>query len=208
MAVCTDMASAWWQNVCTLGDTYVEWIVNDPKDCATCTNWCQRTCPTVGGTVVKNPCQGKLCQCCCSKPPPSSPSSPSLPPTPSSASIFTVGDITTSICTAEQKYLTIFHTQGPDCALRPQCESKCKEQGLVSVGSQCAGTSGDGEEKSFQWVEQCCCKEPPPCPCPSCCGSDINIQISVTTGGCKAESSTPSTCGVKSSTPSTTYLSL
>ncbi|MCL7043679.1 hypothetical protein MKW94_011707 [Papaver nudicaule] len=211
MAVCTDMASGWWANVCTRGDTYIERNIKGATSCDSCTNWCKNMCSTVGGSVLKNPCQPSAmynCQCCCSKPPTSA---PSLPPTPSSATPFTIGNLD-SVCTSEQTYLMIPHTQGSDCALKPQCEEKCKEKGaFVSAGSQCIGTSGDGEEKSYSWIEQCCCKAAPPptpCPCPSCCGSDINIQISVTSGGCGATPSAPSTCGAKSSTPSTTYLSL
>ncbi|KAI3865944.1 hypothetical protein MKX03_036803 [Papaver bracteatum] len=234
MAVCTNMASAWWQDICTLGDTYVERLATGATDCNFCTNWCQGKCPNLKGSMVRSECinAGGNCQCCCSKPPTAG---PSLPPTPSTAPIFTNGDTSISICTTQQTYLQIPHTKGSDCAYRPQCDDKCKEKGaFVSAGSQCIGTSSDGEEKAYVWIEQCCCKAapPPPPPPPSppppsppppspsppspspypspscgCCASDINIQIRVTSG-CGAKSSTPSTCGVKSSAPSPTYITL
>ncbi|KAI3877153.1 hypothetical protein MKX03_010420 [Papaver bracteatum] len=227
MAVCTDMASAWWANICTRGDTYIERNINGATSCASCTNFCSSMCSDTGGSVVRDECQPSgwyNCACCCSHPPTSS---PSLPPTPSSGTPFTDGAHNTdNICSSEQKYLMIPHTKGPDCTLRSQCDNRCKEEGaFVGAGSQCIGTSGNGQGTNFQWFEQCCCNQapppspppppppppsPPPTPSPSCgcCASDINIQISVKSGGGCGDksSSTPSTCGAKS--PSTTHLTL
>ncbi|RZC51779.1 hypothetical protein C5167_020209 [Papaver somniferum] len=153
MSLCTDMASAWWANICTLGDTYIERNYRD---------------------------------CCCRKPPPSSPTSPSLPADPSSAPNFTaraMGDI----CKVKQPYIPIEYTQSSPCALNPQCENKCKEKGFVSAGSQCMGTSGDGYGQSYTWMEQCCCAIPP-----QSCIVDSTIYITKTAGyGCNVTISMP-----------------
>ncbi|KAI3841133.1 hypothetical protein MKX03_007861 [Papaver bracteatum] len=184
------MATAWWANICTLGDTYIERNYRDVSDCSLCTNWCASQCSTVGGSVVKNPCGHEntwlICQCCCSKPPPSSPTSPSLPADPSSAPNFTDGTIG-DICKVKQPYIQIHHTQGSDCALNFQCDNKCKEKGFVGAGSQCMGTSGDGYGQSYTWMEQCCCAIPP-----QQCIVDSTIYISKTAGyGCNVTVSVP-----------------
>ncbi|MCL7024381.1 hypothetical protein MKW94_008676 [Papaver nudicaule] len=166
--VCADMGSATrWQDICTLGDTYIERSYKAPSSCDNCIVWCNRQCSSFGTSKLKNPCTFVSytvpvdCQCCCSKRPSSS---PQLPPTPPSAGQFTGGDIT-NICTPDQTYLPINHTLGTDCVLTPQCENKCQEAGLLSAGSQCVGASILDEAPT--WIEQCCCRAGPPPPPPS-----------------------------------------
>ncbi|KAI3983636.1 hypothetical protein MKX01_042472 [Papaver californicum] len=248
--VCPDLASATrWQDVCTLGDTYIERSFGfatptSPYYCDYCISWCMTQCSSFGTSRVKNPCSYTApanpidCQCCCSKRPSTS---PQLPPNPPSVGQFTGGDIT-NICTFAPglTYLPINHAQGTDCVLTPQCENKCQETGLISAGSQCVGAAILGDP--YTWIEQCCCRtppspppsppppsppppspspppppsppsptpppspptpsppSPPPSPCPSppspgtccgCCSSNINIQISVKSGG-NVKLSTPS----------------
>ncbi|MCL7036869.1 hypothetical protein MKW94_008822 [Papaver nudicaule] len=190
MSVCTDMASAWWANICTLGDTYIERNYRDASDCSLCTNWCASQCSTAGGSVVKSPCGHEntwlLCQCCCSKSPAHSPPSPSLPADPSSAPNFTDGTIG-DICKVKQPYIPIEHTQASGCPLNPQCANKCEQKGFVSAGSQCMGTSGDGQGQTYTWIEQCCCDIPPPT-----CTVDTTTYVWKTPGsGCNVTVSVP-----------------
>ncbi|KAI3871184.1 hypothetical protein MKW98_015084 [Papaver atlanticum] len=167
--ICTEMASATrWQDMCTLGDTYIERDFAPPSSlgsCDYCIMWCRNLCSSFGTSALKNPCSYTsptapvYCQCCCSKRPSTS---PQLPPNPPSVGQFTGGDIT-DICTfaPEQTYLPINHARGTDCVLSPQCENKCQERGLLSAGSQCVGSLISSEE-AYTWIEQCCCRTPPP----------------------------------------------
>ncbi|KAI3891834.1 hypothetical protein MKW92_018229 [Papaver armeniacum] len=173
ISVCTDMASATrWQDVCTLGDTYIETDLvfttpANPYYCDYCITWCMNQCSSFGTSVLQKQCKYNTpttpvnCQCCCSKRPSTS---PQLPPIPSSVGQFTGGDIT-DICTfaPQQTYLQISHPQGTDCVLSPQCDNKCQETGLVSAGSQCVGAALTGPGP-YTWIEQCCCRTPPPPP--------------------------------------------
>ncbi|KAI3876270.1 hypothetical protein MKX03_028500 [Papaver bracteatum] len=167
ISFCTDMASATrWQDICTLGDTYIERDYKAPSSCDLCIIFCRDQCASFGTSILKRPCKYTSpttdvnCQCCCSKRPSTS---PQLPSTPSTVGQFTNGDIA-DICTFApgQTYLPISHAKGTDCVLTPQCENKCQEQGLLSSGSQCVGAAIYGDP--YTWIEQCCCRSPPPPP--------------------------------------------
>ncbi|MCL7037540.1 hypothetical protein MKW94_021025 [Papaver nudicaule] len=203
ISIYTEMGSAWWPNVCTPGDTYIERNhINRAEGCPLCDDWCNSQCSSIGRSVAKKNCQTPSpyvdCQCCCKAPEPApcSPAPPSLPPAPPSPppppGNWPDGSLNAHICAAGQEYVEIEHDDITSCALKPQCEEKCKEKGLFSAGSQCAGGSRDYVGSEYFWFEQCCCGDkPPPSPAPagSCCGCcpvDINIQISITQGSGQA----------------------
>ncbi|KAI3852337.1 hypothetical protein MKW92_007520 [Papaver armeniacum] len=201
MSIYAEMGAAWWPDICTPGDTYVERNhINIPEKCdsSVCSDWCNSECASIGRPVAKTNCQQPPpyldCQCCCKAPtpPPCSPPSPSLPPSPPPPppvdGKWPDGSLNTNVCAAGQEYVQITHEDINDCSLKPQCETKCKEKGLYSAGSQCVGSSRDYQGTNYSWFEQCCCTNvpPPPPPCSSCCGNccpvDIDIQISVKQG--------------------------
>ncbi|KAI3876266.1 hypothetical protein MKX03_028496, partial [Papaver bracteatum] len=120
ISFCTDMVSATrWQDICTVGDTYIERDYAAPSSCDNCIVFCMDQCRSFGTSILKNPCNYTSrttpvnCQCCCSKRPSTS---PQLPPTPPTVGQFTNGDIA-DICTfaPDQKYLPIL----TDCVLTP-----------------------------------------------------------------------------------------
>ncbi|XP_026444740.1 basic proline-rich protein-like [Papaver somniferum] len=178
IASTSQMTSAWWDNICTPGDTYVErnYVRTPPPPCSTCKTWCQGQCSGIKGSMVRDECSRQNtylnCQCCCKKPPPStsSPPTPSLPPATSTPPPFSNSKKTPKeICTKGQQYQLITRPDGVQCSLQPICEKNCKGKGRLSAGSQCIGTYGDRIAR-FTWMEQCCCGNaipPPPPPSPS-----------------------------------------
>ncbi|KAI3896137.1 hypothetical protein MKX03_013604 [Papaver bracteatum] len=203
MSIYAETGSAWWPDICTPGDTYVERNhINIPEKCdsSVCSDWCSSECASIGRPVAKTNCQQPPpyldCQCCCKAPTPApcSPPSPSLPPSPPPPppvdGKWPDGSLNTNVCASGQEYVQITHENINDCSLKPQCENKCKEKGLYSAGSQCVGSSRDYQGGNYSWFEQCCCTNVPPPPptcssCGNCCPVDIDIQISVKQGSCQ-----------------------
>ncbi|KAI3949682.1 hypothetical protein MKW92_048755 [Papaver armeniacum] len=186
----TEIASA-WLSICAPGDDYIERNYNPiPGDrCGSCPTWCNSKCSSIGLFMVQNECRIVLadmdCQCCCGK---VAPTGPSPPPT---TTPFSPGELE-NVCTAEQKSILIPRKQARECPFNPLCDAKCKELGRSSARSECWGSSRDFKEGSYRWYEQCCCGDVLPPHCCGCCPMDINIKISVKSGG-DVKVSTPST---------------
>ncbi|KAI3925286.1 hypothetical protein MKX01_035403 [Papaver californicum] len=156
-------------NICRPGDIYE---VTGWGGCSKCTEWCTSECKRMGSSSVAiDQCKpftlgtyrGYECMCCCKdfRPPGTHNAPPSVPLPP------TRPNFGKNICTADQKYVEIFHKSSSDCALKSLCHRKCTEIGGSSVRTECMGNAhatGDGVAK--EWYEQCCCKLPPPSPPP------------------------------------------
>ncbi|KAI3864777.1 hypothetical protein MKX03_034989 [Papaver bracteatum] len=192
------MVSA-WQSICAPGVDYIERNYKPiPGDkCSSCKTWCNSKCSSIDLFMIQTECrlvgEDMDCQCCCGK------VAPTGPPPPPATTPFSPGDIDdpkyqANICTPEQKFIQIPREQAKDCPWNPQCEAKCKEQGRSSARSECLGSSRDFKEGSYVWLEHCCCGDvlPVPPPCCGCCPMDINIQVSIKSGG-DVKVSSPST---------------
>ncbi|KAI3898810.1 hypothetical protein MKW92_023373 [Papaver armeniacum] len=179
----TEMASA-WQTVCAPGIDYIERNYHPiPGDkCGSCPTWCNSECSSIGLFMVQNDCRivgaDMDCQCCCGKVAPTGP-----PPPPSAPPFSEETGVPHIVCAADQKSLLIPREQARDCPWNPQCEAKCKDEGRSSARSECWGSSRDFVAGVFTWYELCCCGDVLPPPCCGCCSKDINIQISVKSGG-------------------------
>ncbi|MCL7041157.1 hypothetical protein MKW94_000858 [Papaver nudicaule] len=195
----TEIASA-WESICARGDDYIErnFMPMPAAKCGACTTWCESKCNSIDLFMIQKECRevGTSivdCQCCCGKVAPAPGASPTPWAVPFTGDEY--NNTPLNFCPEEAKAILIPREQAKDCPFNPICAAKCKEEGRSSVFSECWGASRDFVEGTYTWNEQCCCGDllPPTPPCDSCgcCPMDINITVSVKSGG-DAKVSTPS----------------